>query len=70
MDNHIYFLGNFNTHLLNTGITPTKRINDVISSYQMQSIGTEPKFFYNEGFSQLDLILTNSAKLGNAFQPG
>lgn len=55
----IFFLGDFNTNLLDKTLTRTERLNNIMSTYGLLSHGIEPTFHHRTGASQLDLLISN-----------
>lgn len=57
----IYLLGDFNTNLQNANALKTRRLQEILTTHGMESIGNEPTFFHMNGASQLDLLLCNDS---------
>lgn len=57
--NEIIMLGDFNTNLMDVSTRKANDFKNVLSSLDLTNLGIEPTYFYNNGCSQLDLIMTN-----------
>ncbi|XP_055633038.1 uncharacterized protein LOC129773455 [Toxorhynchites rutilus septentrionalis] len=64
---HCVLTGDLNTDWLRRS-TRKERLEEIFTTYTMTVLGTEPTHFYDDGCSQLDLLVTNRPDVVTTFQ--